>query len=138
MSANQLHRMKTLYTLLLFPFLFASVSCTTSDRSLRGSGKSEAYISWFHDGRHSGMAEAGNSFEHVIRDGERFDGDKEYREGWLAGQSEGVRIQTTANKTGAAIAGAAIQKEVDEHSVDKAAENAVKNIDTKGLEQLEK
>ena len=45
-----------------------ATACGTTDSSLKDQGKSEAYVTGFHDGRHSGMREAGNEWEHYIRD----------------------------------------------------------------------
>ena len=73
--------------------LLAISGCETTDTTLRESGRSEAYITGFHDGRHSGMKEAGNYLEHMVKDGKRFEEDAEYRAGWLAGEQEGIRIQ---------------------------------------------
>ena len=39
--------------------------CETSDVTLRDQGRSESYIMGFHDGRHSGMQEAGNYLDHI-------------------------------------------------------------------------
>jgi len=82
------------------------------------------------------MAEAGNMFEHVIRDSKRFDADKEYRDGWLAGQKEGVSIQSSANQSGAYFSGASMQKQKDKHDLDRAAKDAVKDVDTSDLKNL--
>lgn len=41
-------------------------ACGTTDSTLREQGRSEAYVTGLHDGRHSGMQEAGNEFEHYI------------------------------------------------------------------------
>ena len=58
--------------------------CGTTDSALTESGRSETYIQGFHDGRHSGMREAGNNYEHYIRDQSKFDSEPDYRDGWLA------------------------------------------------------
>jgi hypothetical protein len=58
---------------------------------------SDAYITGFHYARHSGMKEAGNYLEHVVKDRQRFEEDAEYRTGWLAGEQEGIRIQQQAD-----------------------------------------
>ncbi|MEZ9155346.1 hypothetical protein AB4123_15395 [Vibrio sp. 10N.286.52.E2] len=35
------------------------------------------------------MQESGNSFENYIKDGKRFESDSDYKQGWIAGESEG-------------------------------------------------
>ena len=80
-------KLKIVLALGLSVFLFG---CATSDSALRESGHVEAYLQGFHDGRHSGMREAGNYFEHIVKDAERFqkipnigrDGSLEKRKGF--------------------------------------------------------
>ena len=89
---------------------------------MREQGHSEAYLQGFHDGRHSGMKEAGNTWEHYVRDHERFAADEEYRDGWIAGEVEGKHLQEQAKTMGDAMAGtytgSKIGKEVDKNSPD--------------------
>ena len=112
--------------------------CATSDSALRESGHVEAYLQGFHDGRHSGMREAGNYFEHIVKDAERFTKDTEYREGWLAGEEEGVRIQQQANLVGGTYSGYKIGKEVEKSKVDADAigKDVMKGVDTDSLKNL--
>lgn len=113
--------------------------CQTSDATLQESGKSEAYITGFHDGRHSGMKEAGNYLEHTVKDTQRFQEAADYRAGWLAGEKEGIKIQEQAN---AAVGGAAayqISKDADkslDHDIDKAIKDGTQGIDTDSLKGL--
>ena len=117
-------------------------ACGTTDSAMQDAGRSEAYVQGFHDGRHSGMKEAGNTWEHYIRDHERYQKDSEYREGWQAGEEEGKRLQEQASAIGNAAAGSysgyQINKEVKKNDPDKVAKDAVKGVDTKALEALEK
>ena len=112
--------------------------CATSDSALRESGHVEAYLQGFHDGRHSGMREAGNYFEHIVKDAERFANDTEYRDGWLAGEDEGVRIQQQANLVGDTYSGYKIGKEVDKSKIDADAigKDVMKGVDTDSLKSL--
>ena len=73
-----------------FALALIVMGCETSDATLRDAGRNEAYIIGFHDGRHSGMKEAGNYLEHMVKDTKRFEEDADYREGWLAGEQEGM------------------------------------------------
>ena len=59
-------------------------ACQTTDSSMREAGHSEAYVAGFHDGRHTGMEEAGNTWEHYTRDHERYDNDEQYQAGCLS------------------------------------------------------
>ena len=120
----------------------AIATCGTTDNALRESGHSESYVQGFHDGRHSGMSEEGNNWEHYIRDEQNFVSDAEYQSGWLAGEMEGQRLQDQAMAIGNAAAGAyenlEIQKEVDkQRDFEKIAEDAVKGVDTSDLESLQ-
>lgn len=119
-------------------------ACGTTDTAMRDQGRSESYVSGFHDGRHSGMKEAGNNWENYIRDHERFETDDQYKSGWLAGEAEGKRLQAQAKAVGEAGAGAytgyQVGKEVEKSSPhpEKAAKEAMKGVDTDALKALEK
>lgn len=124
--------------------VFLITACGTTDTTLRDAGRSEAYVTGFHDGRHSGMQEAGNEWEHYIRDEQRFETDKEYQAGWLAGEAEGKRMQAQAKAVGEAAAGTytgyRVGKEADKAGPhpEKAAKEAMKGVDTDVLKSLEK
>jgi hypothetical protein len=124
--------------------LIALAGCQTSDSALREQGNSEAYVLGFHDGRHSGMKEAGNNWEHYIKDFERFESDTEYKVGWLAGEAEGKRLQAQAtsigNAAGGAYTGYQIGKEANkaEPHPKAIAKDVMKDVDTKELEALGK
>ena len=133
--------MRVLFLSLVFCSL---VACGTTDSNLQQQGRSQAYIIGFHDGRHSGMQEAGNDFEQYIKDVERFESDAEYRDGWLAGEAEGKKLQQQATAVGEAAGGAYSGYRVGEE-VDKAqphpkkiAKDAMKGVDTEALKSLEK
>ena len=113
--------------------------CATSDSALREHGHSEPYIQGFHDGRHSGMAEAGNYLEHVVKNSQRYANDAEYRAGWLAGESEGKQMQAEANAAAGAYTGSQINKEYKElHDYDAIGRDATKGVNPKSLEPLYK
>ncbi len=121
--------------------LLGSAGCETTDSSLRESGRSEAYITGFHDGRHSGIKEAGNYLEHMVKDAKRFEEDAEYRNGWLAGEQEGIAIQRQADAAVGGAAGYNISKDAEKssrHDLNKAIKDATKDIDTDALKSLEK
>ena len=121
---------------LVLLFAIISSGCGTSDSALIESGHNESYIQGFHDGRHSGMQEAGNDFENYMKDEKRFDTDTDYKQGWLAGESEGKKLQDEATSIGKGIAGSYPQK-TDSTNTDDMAKDALKGIDTSGLENLE-
>ena len=130
-------------TFLIFTCLLIA-SCGTTDSALQDAGRSEAYVTGFHDGRHSGMQEAGNQWEHYIRDHERFDSDADYKAGWLDGEAEGKRLQAQAKAIGEAAGGAytgyRVGQEADKAGPhpEKAAKEAMKGVDTDALKSLEK
>ena len=116
--------------------------CGTTDSQMLEQGRSASYIQGFHDGRHSGMQEAGNHYEHYIRDHDRFDADAEYRSGWQDGEAEGIKLQKQATQVGNIAAGAyqshQIEKEVERQTdMDGVAREAVRGVDTSELESLE-
>ena len=116
-----------------------SAGCETTDSALQDAGKSEGYITGFHDGRHSGMKEAGNYLEHMVKDPQRFETDADYRAGWLAGEQEGIRIQQQANAAVGAAGGAQIAKDAKksaDHDIKKAGKEATENVDTESLKGL--
>ncbi len=113
--------------------------CATTDSTLRDKGHSESYVQGFHDGRHSGMAEAGNFLEHVVKNSQRYANDAEYRAGWLAGEAEGKQMQQEANAAAGAYTGSQIRNEYKKsHDYDAIGRDAMKGIDPKSLEPLYK
>jgi carbohydrate-selective porin OprB len=54
------------------------------------------------------MKEAGNTWEHYIRDHERYASDEQYAIGWNEGEAEGKRLQVQAQAIGDAMAGSYI------------------------------
>ncbi len=121
---------------LIIAFIPLLTGCVTSDATLREGGHSEAYIQGFHDGRHSGMKEAGNYLEHMVKDTQRFAEDAEYRGGWLAVEAEGIRIQQEANSVGSAYSGYKVRKEVEKTQPDAIGRDVMKDVDTSTLENL--
>jgi hypothetical protein len=131
------------FPLVLAVLLLLLAACGTTDSSLKEQGRSDAYVLGFHDGRHSGMKEEGNNFEHYIRDEQRFNENADYRSGWLAGEAEGIKLQDQANMAGNIAAGTyssyQVGKEVDKQTdYDKIARDAVKDVDTSSLNSLDK
>ena len=131
------------FTMLLF--LSTSIllgGCETTDSQLVQQGRSSEYVIGFHDGRHSGIKEAGNPFDHFIRDEKRFAEDDKYRAGWLDGEIEGKRLQAQADNVGKALGNAyttgKVQKELDKNDPDRVADDVLKNTDTSVLKNLEK
>lgn len=113
--------------------------CETSDATLRDQGRSDAYVLGFHDGRHSGMQEEGNILEHFVRDQTRYESDQQYRDGWIAGEAEGIRMQQEANAAVGVYSSYKVGQEVDKATdFDKIGKKAVKGVDTSALKELEK
>lgn len=123
--------------------LLLLTGCGTTDAQLEQAGYNASYIQGFHDGRHSGMEEAGNDYETYIRDGQRYANDEQYRNGWIAGEAEGRKLQNQASMAGNVAAGVyqanEIGKAVDKNNrkTEGAAKEALKGVDTSGLKVLE-
>ena len=131
--------MKTITTIAFVCCSLFLAACQTSDATLRDQGRSDAYVVGFHDGRHSGMQEAGNFLEHFIQDQVRFEADQQYREGWLAGEAEGKRIQKEADAAVGVYSSYKIGQEVDKSTdFKKIGKKTVKEADTSTLKKLEK
>ncbi len=131
--------MKAISAILLLCCSLFLAACQTSDATLREQGRSDAYVLGFHDGRHSGMQEAGNFLEHFVQDEMRFSSDPDYREGWLAGEAEGKRIQQESNAAVGVYSSYQIGREIDKTTdYDQIGQDAVKDIDTSTLKSLEK
>lgn len=119
-------------------------ACQTTDSSMRDAGHNDAYVIGFHDGRHTGMEEAGNTWEHYTRDHERFDSDEQYQAGWIAGEIEGRRVQEQARAVGEAVGGTYTGYRVGEEAnkagvhPHKIANDVMKDVDTSELKVLEK
>lgn len=111
--------------------------CGTSDGTLRDHGRSESYIMGFHDGRHSGMKEAGNYLEHIVKDIHRFSDDADYKTGWLAGEAEGIRMQEQANAASNSYNAGKAADKAGPHPHD-AMEGAMKGVNTDDLKVLGK
>lgn len=127
------------FVALMFGITLVLSACGTSDGALREEGRSVSYIAGFHDGRHSGMSEEGNDFEHYIRDEARFSTDGDYKTGWFAGEIEGMRIQDQSNDFSGTVGGAissGVTSDNGETDLDKTARDAVKHVDTTGFENL--
>ncbi len=132
-------RMRDRILPLIIGMTLFSTGCATSDSTLRGQGQSESYVQGFHDGRHSGMAEAGNFLEHVVKNSQRYANDAEYRAGWLAGEAEGKQMQREANAAAGAYTGSQIKNEYKKsQDYDAVGRDAVKGVDPKSLEPLSK
>ena len=117
-------------------------ACGTTDSQMQQQGHSMAYIQGFHDGRHSGMKEEGNYFEHFMRDEVRYASEPDYHTGWNAGEAEGIRLQDQATSAGTAaaagMAAGSVSKEVHkQNDPDRIARDVLKNTDTSDLKSLE-
>ena len=119
--------------ILLIPFIL--FGCGTTDRDLQQQGRSDSYIQGFHDGRHSGLYEGGNDFESYVKDNARYDSDEDYRRGWLAGEKEGKSLQSQNDSISKGILSSPPPKGKSD-DFDQVARDAVKGVDTSGLENL--
>ncbi|WP_205619473.1 hypothetical protein [Ferrimonas senticii] len=129
--------MKRLNSVIALLLLMWVAGCGTSDDSLRQQGHNEAYIQGFHDGRHSGMKRAGNNFEHYLRDEQRFNNDRQYQQGWQAGEQEGIRLQQQAKAIGTGAAAAMPTTNSSSVDPDAIADEVLKEVDTSTLKGLQ-
>ena len=83
------------------------------------------------------MKEAGNYLEHVVKDVDRFDTDPEYRNGWLAGEAEGIRMQQQADAASSRCQAEEIAKE-SQSDVNAIGKEVMKDVDTSAVKSLEK
>ncbi|WP_156042719.1 hypothetical protein [Marinobacterium lacunae] len=83
----------------------AFVSGCASSSMVGRTISSDSYATGFHDGRHSGLKRAGNVSEVMIKDLTRFAEDKDYRDGWLSGEQEGIRIQKELRASKGVVSG---------------------------------
>lgn len=131
-----------LINLLLIISTTVFTACGTTDSSLKKQKKSETYITGFHDGRHSGMREAGNNWEHYIKDTGQFTSNADYRQGWLDGEKEGKRLQAQATSIGQTMGNAYSADQINQEiqksrNFDDIGKAAVRNVDTTALKNLE-
>lgn len=99
-------------------------ACTFNSQSLSGSYVGDSYMMGFHDGRHSGLKNAGDASESTIKDVTRFAEDAGYRDGWLAGEKEGQRIEREFRASREIAGKARSRKESDKTQSDKTADPA--------------
>ena len=135
--------MKILWQSLLMLMALSLVGCGTTDSQMQAEGRSQAYIDGFHDGSKSGMEEAGNNFSKYVKDEQRYASEPDYRAGWDAGEAEGEALEKEAESVGNAVAGGmeadSINKEVKKNTdMHKVAKDAVKGVDTTGMDALGK
>jgi hypothetical protein len=133
---------KSLGYVLVFIVAFPSLlsGCATSDATLRESGHSETYIQGFHDGRHSGMNEAGKNLEHMVKDTQKFADNPDYRAGWHAGEAEGIRMQQKANSASGGYSNDNLKKEIKKSQPDANAigRDVMKDVDPSTFDSLYK
>ncbi|MCD9485466.1 hypothetical protein GLP25_20100 [Photobacterium phosphoreum] len=81
------------------------------------------------------MQEGGNSFENYIKDENRYESDADYKQGWLAGELEGQKLQAEATTVSKGITGS-YPKKSETVNLDDVAKEALKGIDTSGIQSL--
>ena len=114
--------------------------CTTEQDRMAKEGYPPAYIQGYDDGCHSGKHAGGNMFEHMKKDVRRYDSDRQYAEGWDDGYEtceKEAEAMDRANQR--SIEQQRIYQE-EHHSrhdgTSDMARDALKGIDTRGLENL--
>ena len=76
------------------------------------------------------------SLENYIKDQKRYESDVDYKEGWLAGESEGKKLQAEAVAIGKGAASGYPQKS-ETTNLDDVAKEALQGVDTSSLKNLE-
>lgn len=113
--------------------LVLAASCTSQKEALLKQGYPEAYAQGFDDGCHSGKKAGGNMFEGLKKDVERFENDTKYAHGWQDGFNQCEKEQEALDRQ---MQMSIERQRLDEEKKHKMERDALKGIDTKGLENL--
>lgn len=120
--------------------LLLTAGCATQEQTMLKEGYPPAYAKGFSDGCHSGKQAAGNMFEHFVKDVNRFQSDSQYAQGWHDGyqqcrsEQEALDRQTQMGIEQQRL----LEEKKHHHHQDDMAAEALKGIDTRGLENLKK
>ena len=108
--------------------------CVSESEMLREQGYPAAYADGFEDGCHSGNQAAGSLFDQFAKDVNRFNSDNDYEQGWSDGfrqcetQQESIQRQVRISEQ---------SREWDEDRWDRIEHEAMRDIDTRGLNTLD-
>ncbi len=113
--------------------LALTASCTSEKEALLKQGYPEAYAQGFDDGCHSGKKAGGNMFEGLKKDVQRFENDSKYAQGWQDGFNQCEKQQEALDRQ---MQMSLERQRLNEEKKHKMEQDALKGINTKGLENL--
>ena len=118
--------------IIALPFM-ALPGCATQSETMKSQGYPVAYADGFEDGCHSGKKAGGSYFDQFRKDVRRFNSDGDYAQGW----SDAFRqCETEQEALDRQIRTSMEYQRMDNERKDRMAHDALKGIDTTGLENL--
>ncbi len=118
--------------IIALPFMALS-GCATQSETMKSQGYPVAYAEGFEDGCHSGKKAGGSYFDQFKKDVRRFNSDGDYAQGW----SDAFRqCETEQEALDRQIRMSMEYQRMDNERKDRMAHDALKGIDTTGLENL--
>jgi hypothetical protein len=118
--------------IIAIPFMVLS-GCATQSETMKSQGYPAAYAEGFEDGCHSGKKAGGSYFDQFKKDVRRFNNDGDYAQGW----SDAFRqCETEQEALDRKIRMSMEYQRMDNERKDRMAHDALKGIDTTGLENL--
>jgi hypothetical protein len=113
--------------------IMALSGCATQSETMKSQGYPAAYAEGFEDGCHSGKKAGGSYFDQFKKDVRRFNSDSDYAQGW----SDAFRqCETEQEALDRQIRMSMEYQRMDNERKDRMAHDALKGIDTTGLENL--
>jgi len=113
--------------------IVALSGCATQSETMKSQGYPAAYAEGFEDGCHSGKKAGGSYFDQFKKDVRRFNSDGDYAQGW----SDAFRqCETEQEALDRQIRMSMEYQRMDNERKDRMAHDALKGIDTSGLENL--
>jgi uncharacterized protein YceK len=113
--------------------IFSLSGCATQSETMKSQGYPAAYAEGFEDGCHSGKKAGGSYFDQFKKDVRRFNSDSDYAQGW----SDAFRqCETEQEALDRQIRMSMEYQRMDNERKDRMAHDALKGIDTTGLENL--
>lgn len=107
--------------------------CATQSETMKSQGYPAAYADGFEDGCHSGKKAGGSYFDQFKKDVKRFNGDGDYAQGWSDAFRQCETEQEALDRQ--TRMGIEYQRMENERK-GRMEHDALKGIDTKGLENL--
>jgi hypothetical protein len=113
--------------------IVALSGCATQSETMKNQGYPVAYAEGFEDGCHSGKKAGGSYFDQFRKDVRRFNSDGDYAQGW----SDAFRqCETEQEALDRQIRMSMEYQRMDNERKDRMVHDALKGIDTTGLENL--